>query len=311
MVVFLALLISVTVYGNAWGENAIISKLAPHRLLLDADTAEGLIIVVGERGHILSSRDDGRTWRQATVPTRVTLTGVFLHDQHLGWAVGHDGVILRTRDGGNTWSLLYTQGEADRPLLDVLFLDENKGFAVGAYNLFLSTTDGGDTWTEGAVSQEDWHLNQIVRSKTGRLFIAAEGGNIFRSDDDGATWSPLASPYAGSFFGTLPLENDVLLLFGLRGHLFRSEDAGTSWLQITTGTEALLSGGLIMEDGTVVVVGLDGTILSSRDDGRHFDLEQLSNRIAISTAVRASDKAILLVGEAGVQRYPEKGAFSN
>ena len=38
------------------------------------------------------------------IPTRVTLTGVFMHDPHLGWAVGHDGIILGTRDGGESWT---------------------------------------------------------------------------------------------------------------------------------------------------------------------------------------------------------------
>ncbi|NIN72690.1 MAG: sialidase, partial [Gemmatimonadetes bacterium] len=49
-------------------------------------------------------------------------------------------------------------------------------------------------------------------------------------------WTTLPSPYEGSFFGTLPLEGDSLLLFGLRGHLFRSDDAGESWEEIPTGT---------------------------------------------------------------------------
>jgi photosystem II stability/assembly factor-like uncharacterized protein len=303
--VFSVLLLFVFTSGNAvfGADNAIISKLAPHRLLLDATTAEGLIVVVGERGHILSSRDDGRTWHQASVPTRVTLTGVFMHNEHLGWAVGHDGVILRTENGADSWTLLYAQGEEDRPLLDILFLDKDRGIAIGAYGLFLSTADGGDTWMEGIVSEEDWHLNHISRSTTGRLYIAAEGGHIFRYDDNGETWTQLSSPYTGSFFGTLPMENDSLLLFGLRGHLFRSENAGNSWHKIPSGTLALLSGGLIMQDGTVVVVGLNGTILSSKDNGRHFDLEQLPNRNAISTVVRTSDNALLLVGEAGIQRY--------
>ena len=56
----------------------------------------------------------------------------------------------------------------------------------------------------------DYHLNHIARSGTGRLYIAAEAGTIYRSDDDGQTWISLPSPYHGSFFGTLPLENDSL-----------------------------------------------------------------------------------------------------
>lgn len=284
---------------------AIISRLAQKRLLLDAAAADGLMVVVGERGHILSSLDGGRTWKQAAVPTRVTLTGVFLHDRNLGWAVGHDGVILRTRDGGADWTLLHVQGEEDRPLLDVFFTDADRGFAVGAYGLFLTTADGGDTWKEETVSEDDWHLNQMARSANGRLYIAAEAGNFFRSDDGGTRWVRLSPPYSGSFFGTLPLEGDRLLLFGLRGHLFRSEDAGDTWQRIETGTDALLSGGLIRKDGSVVVVGQDGVILESRDDGRTFEIYQFPDRTSFSTALETPDGALLLVGEAGVMQWPE------
>lgn len=286
-------------------EYAVTSRLSSHSLLLDAAVVENLIVVVGERGHILTSRDDGYTWRQATVPTRATLTGVFLHDETLGWAVGHDGVILRTENGGEEWMLLYSLNEEDRPLLDVFFLNETEGFAIGAYGLFLSTEDAGDTWTEGTVSQDDWHLNHISQTKTGLLFIAAEAGNIYRSDDRGVSWLGLPSPYSGSFFGTLPLENDILLLFGLRGRVFRSKDTGSTWQEIVTGSEALLSGGLIRKDGSTILVGQDGTILSSKDNGFHFNLRQLPDRTSFSTGICTLNGAMLLVGEAGVQRFSE------
>lgn len=291
---------------GAEDSQAIISKLAQKSLLLDAARVDDLIVLVGERGHILSTPDGGRNWHQAAVPTRVTLTGVFLHDRSLGWAVGHDGVILRTRDGGETWTLLHVQGEEDRPLLDVFFLDADRGFAIGAYGLFLATVDGGDTWEEKYVSEDDWHLNHMARSSAGRLYIAAEAGNVYRSDNDATSWVQLFPPYTGSFFGTLPLEGDGVLLFGLRGHLFRSEDAGDTWQRIDTGTDALLSGGLIRRDGSVVIVGQDGVILESRDGGRTFERHQLPDRTAFSTALETPDGALLLVGETGVMRWHEK-----
>ena len=58
-----------------------------------------------------------------------------------------------------------------------------------------------------------------------RLYVAAEGGQLYRSDDRGASWRVLPSPYEGSFFGLVPIRGEGLLAFGLRGHLFRSADA--------------------------------------------------------------------------------------
>ena len=124
------------------------APLVSRSLLLDGTAVDGTMVVVGERGHVLVSTDNGGTWKQADVPSRATLTGVFFHDQHLGWAVGHDQVILKTHDGGRSWKQVYSSPEADRPLLDVWFADSLKGFAIGAYGLLLKTTDGGNTWSQ-------------------------------------------------------------------------------------------------------------------------------------------------------------------
>jgi len=302
-------------------EHALRMPLASQSLLLDGVAVDGLMVVVGERGHVLLSDDQGDSWRQAaSVPTRATLTGVFFHDRKLGWAVGHDAVILRTRDGGENWERLYYAPEEERPFLDVYFEDAENGFAVGAYAFFLRTTDGGDTWsdeeveTAPAASDEedpyayeegaDYHLNHVARAETGRLFMAAEAGTIYRSDDDGDTWSTLPSPYEGSFFGTLPLAGDSLLVYGLRGHLFRSDDAGESWRALESGTVAILNDGLRLADGSVVVVGTAGALLLSRDGGESFELVRQTDRLALAAVLQAGDGSLVLIGENGVRKIP-------
>lgn len=300
-------------------ENSLIKPLATRSLLLDGAAAGGLMMAVGERGHVLVSRDEGVSWEQVVVPTRSTLTGVYLHDEQLGWAVGHDAVILRTRDGGESWQRLYWAPEEERPLFDVWFRDAENGFAIGAYGFFLETSDGGDTWSERAIvdpeevaddevdpyaftSAADLHLNKISRADSGQLYIAAEAGGAFRSDDKGITWTSLAPPYEGSFFGSLPLVGDSVLFFGLRGNLLRSDDAGETWRELSTGTVALLTDGVRKADGELVITGLAGTLLVSRDGGESFELLQQADRQGLATALPTSDGGLVLVGEFGVNR---------
>lgn len=285
-------------------EPAVIAPLAAQSLMLDVAAAGDSFVAVGERGHILISSDAGATWRQSEAPTRSMLTGVYFHDASLGWAVGHDSAILRTVDGGITWELENWAPEEEAPLFDVWFSDADNGFAIGAYGTFLVTSDGGVSWDYEPIGEDDWHLNQIRVSTDGRLFIAAEAGMVYRSDDGGSTWEELPSPYEGSFFGVLPLEGDTVLLFGLRGHLFRSEDAGETWQEIETGTVAMLTNGVILDDGTIVIVGLGGTVLASSDGGHTFAPHPQSNRRGISAAVQASDDTIIIAGEFGVMSLP-------
>lgn len=289
---------------------AVKARLVERSLLLDAFAGEEMVVVVGERGHILRSTDAGNSWQQAEVPTSATLTGVFFHDKALGWAVGHDQVILRTTDGGKTWQLVHAPADAESPLLDVWFADSRHGYAVGAYGTFLATVDGGESWSERRIADEDFHLNQIVNAGGERLFIAAEAGKILRSDDGGKTWALLAPPYTGSFFGALPLGGKSLLIFGLRGHLFRSDDAGESWRKIPTGTEASLTNGLLLADGTIVIVGLAGTILFSHDQGHTFSSHQQSDRKGFTALLSAGAGKLVGVGEFGVKQISINSIFT-
>ncbi|MCF6266379.1 MAG: YCF48-related protein [Desulfuromusa sp.] len=286
-------------------ESSVMAPLSSRSLLLDAQRIGDNLVAVGERGHILISEDNGDSWEQMSVPTRATLTAVYFIDSQNGWVVGHDQVILRTRDGGRNWALVYENAEAESPLLDIFFLDIKHGYAIGAYGQFLESFDGGNSWKGRWIGEDDFHLNQMI-ALGDQLFIAAEAGFVYRSDDNGQNWTLLDPDYQGSFFGIFPVAGSRLLLFGLRGHLFRSGDAGETWIQVKTGTEASLTSGLRLQDGTLVVSGLAGTLLTSQDNGNSFILHQDPDRKGFSKMLEAADGSIVAVGSFGVTKLSLK-----
>jgi len=283
-------------------------------------TPGGRLIAVGERGHIVLSDDAGRSWHQQPAPTRATLTAVCFLDREHGVTVGHDEVILRTSDGGDHWSRVHFAPQTQQPLLDVWFGAGARGYAVGAYSTVFESHDGGATWatdefapqsTQPASTHADRsdegitqpHLYALVAGAGHRLYLAGEAGHLYRSDDDGASWRELSSPYQGSFFGLLALPGDALLAYGLRGHVYRSDDGGNSWSALESHTDALLSGATRLSDGTVLIAGLSGVVLVSHDAHR-FRLHQEPDRrgfAAIAAADEAGD-AVVLVGDSGVRR---------
>ncbi len=284
------------------GEWSIPAPLAAASLLVDAVRRGDLVVAVGERGHVLLSRDDGASWSQARVPSRALLTAVWMHDERLGWVVGHDETILRTRDGGTTWERVRHEPDNERPLLDVWFADENRGLAVGAYGVILATADGGDSWAESRIEEDDFHLNHVAAVGSD-LYLAAEAGNLYHSGDGGESWRRLESPYIGSFFGMQPLEDGALLAFGLRGNLFRSEDRGGTWTAVETGTVATLTDAVDLGGGRIAVVGLAGAVLRSSDGGRTFRGEELpDNKGASAVLARRDGRELMLFGEGGVRR---------
>jgi len=316
--------------GDPAARPSIIAPLAVRSLLLDLAWAGKRVFAVGERGHVLYSDDAGSSWTQVQVPGSANLTAVYFADRQHGCAVGHVETILCTRDGGTTWTLTHFAPENKQPLLDVWLDGAGHGLAVGAYGVIYATGDGGSVWSQvpfeplplpdaRKVEPEpddmeaevdlgfEFHLNAIARGPAGGLYLGAEAGRLFRSDDDGASWRELPSPYDGSFYGILPLDGETLLAFGLRGNLFRSEDGGTNWTAIETGTTALLNAGARIDADTVVVAGMAGVMLFSRDGGRTFTLTQQDDRRAIASVVPSGDGALIVAGEGGVRRLPLAG----
>jgi len=319
--IFSMMLLSASIQAD---DTSKMAKLAGQSMLLDGVSSEGLMTVVGERGHVLTS-SDGKSWQQIIVPTRATLTGVYFHDRQNGWVVGHDAVILRTTDGGQRWQKVYDDPEGETPLFDIWFRDKKHGIAIGAYGLYLVSEDGGTSWhisemnviteesaddsDEGASKAEDdddfldsydLHLNSIALADNGKLYIVAEAGRIYRSDDFGESWTPLAPPYIGSFFGVLPVTGDTVLVFGLRGHLFHSEDAGVNWQEIETPTQEMLTNGIVMTNDEIYITGLGGAILRSNDQGQTFVLQEQGHRHGFTAIIQGPEGELITVGEKGV-----------
>ena len=305
---------------------AIKTQKAAQYLLTDVDVIDKSVVVVGDRGHILVSQDNGASWTQADVPVQQLLTAVYFPSPQKGWAVGHEGVVLHSADGGNTWQLQFTNpyrnlsnDELDQlsdeeftklpqkgsPLLDVWFKDESTGFVVGAYGMFYSTTDGGKTWqdvSDRIDNYDGWHLNSIQANANGVVYIAGEKGVLFRSMDFGESWETLDAPYEGSFFNVLIGEgpNDVFI-FGLQGNTFKSTDMGDTWQKVDSDTTDGLMGGVVLGKNKVMLVGNSGVIATSLNAGKRFKSKSTKQRKALLAVDRLPNGQLILVGQGGVR----------
>ncbi|KQV88871.1 YCF48-related protein [Pelomonas sp. Root1237] len=280
----------------ALSEPALISPKALSAATLAVARAGERLVAAGERGTVLWSDDGGKAWQQAAVPVRAGLTALRFVDANNGWAAGHLGVILKTSDGGKTWikqldglqaaaSLLAAATDdagrraaqrmveegADKPWFDLDAIDARQAIAVGAYGLAMVTRDGGATWQPlptRAANPRGLHLYG-VRVVGDQWFIAGEQGLLLRSSDGGASFTALASPYKGSFFGLLASPSGALLAYGLRGSVYRSTDAGNSWDKVDLGTPLSLQAG-IARRGELTLLAQTGELFVSADDGRTF-----------------------------------------
>lgn len=290
-------------------EYAELMPLAVESLILDITRSENGFVAVGERGHVLISKD-GQQWTQAAhVPTRSTLTSVFGLGNRL-WAAGHDAVIITSGDGGNTWTLQNFDPDRLQAVMDIVFTDRDNGMAVGSYGLYLRSHDGGYSWQDETVDAvNEYHLNALVDLGDARFMIAGEAGFSYRSEDAGDSWEPLQLPYAGSMWGAIKTRNGCVLFYGLRGHAQESCDFGSSWQELKTGAQASISGAAF-SDGLLLLVANSGT-LYTRSQAGSFSVQQHDSGVDFAAALAVGNGHFLLAGEEGVHHFPESTGFES
>lgn len=288
---------------------AVQAENATSKLLLDAAKAGDRLVAVGEFGHIVLSDDGGKTWTQAKeVRSQVALNSVMFVNDKVGFAAGHDATVLKTTDGGDTWRVFYRDTEFENPLLAVHFEDENKGYAVGAFSLMVETMDGGETWKTRPVFEgnpNDYHLNDIYRSKAGTLLIPSEFGIVYRSTDGGASFEEIQTDYEGSFWSGLGLSDGSILVYGMRGNIYRSVDEGVTWQPVDADTQKSFGGGVELDDGTVVLSGLNGAVAYSTDMGKSFKTYSRPDRAGFNAVIGGADDTIIIFGVPGLKVMPD------
>jgi len=314
-------------------EAALQTPKAQGAAMLAVTRAGSRLVAVGERGTVLLSDDDGARWRQAAaVPVQVSLTALRFVDARTGWAVGHLGVILNTVDGGEHWTrqldgvsaaqrivaaaaqstderekrnaARYADEGPDKPFFDVDFADAQRGVAVGAYGLAFATTDGGTTWTPlvGRLpNPKSLHL-YAARWVAGSLVFAGEQGLLIKSTDAGASFTALASPYKGSWFGLVAARSGTIVAYGLRGRVFRSADGGASWQAIDSAVPVAISAGIELEPGTLALLGQTGDVLVSRDDGIAFQKQPAAGPLPATGLAGTADGHLVLSSLRGLRR---------
>ncbi|HMO45687.1 MAG TPA: YCF48-related protein [Rubrivivax sp.] len=323
---------------------AMKSALAPRALVNGLARAGERLVAVGQRGHVLLSDDQGKSWRQAEVPVSSDLVAVSFATPAQGWAVGHDGIVLRSDDAGATWArvldgrqagarmLEYYQREAanaagdkraaallqeaerfaaqgpENPFLDVVFEDASSGWLVGAFGLIFRTTDGGASWQpmlHATDNPKALHL-YAVRVVGGEIYVAGEQGLLLKLDR--------AAPGGGQFRALeLPYKGTLfgitgtpraLLVHGLRGTLLRSTDAGRSWQPVDTGVQAGLTASSSDAQGRIVVVSQAGHVLLSRDDGASFAPVPVAKPLPAAAVASAGASALVVGGPRGLMPLP-------
>lgn len=261
-------------------------------------TGPGAFHVAGSRGTYAVTADAGRTWRRAapTGTEALDFRGLSILDSRVvilmsagDGPAGH-ARLYRSPDVGRSWSLAYETRVKGSFFDTMVFRNRRDGLVLGdpidGRWLLLRTADGGKSWVraegpavepgEAAFAASD----SALFLDGANLWIVSGGlakGRVFRSQDDGKSWTvtdtPLAASATAGVFGGVSVGGGRAVVVGgdykdeLRdGPSIAVGEAGAWTVPPHEGTPRLLEGVARLNARTLVAVGPRGTSLSA-DNG--------------------------------------------
>jgi photosystem II stability/assembly factor-like uncharacterized protein len=195
--------------------------------------SSGRAIVVGDKGLVMATDDQGKTWSRQQLKSGDTpfdlYSIAFTPDGSRGWIAGDGGSMYRSDDQGKTWTLQPTKVAA--ALMKVAVVDGQKACAVGEHGAVLCTSDGGATWN--AQKFEDMVFFDLTFTDANTGWAVGEFQTVLNTTDGGKSWTVknggkrtvTADPYFAIAFD----QAGNGLVLGLNGIDLTSHDGGKSW----------------------------------------------------------------------------------
>ena len=268
-----------TDYGESWNpaNNGLASDVVWSLVLLDTTILAGTWW--SEHEGIFRSFDNGTTWEPIQQPPvwNQDVNALAILDT-LIFAGTHGGVFFSS-DTGENWGPFI---DGPDEIVNCLHVSNKKIIAGTTNGVYIN-------WNHSCKGLIATTINTLARNDS-YLFAGTEYNELFRSDDDGVTWSR-THLYSSGIASLLCVGTD-LFVGTQNGTVFRSADNGDSWkpvLFIGDGTEKFTAFAFV--DSNLFAGNYGNGIFLSTDTGTHWTPVDagLTETLVHCLAVRGTD----------------------
>ena len=183
---------------------------------------------------------------------------VWFADEKSGYVVGAFNLVFKTMDGGRTWESWFDRTDnpsrmhlnAIRPVGGALYI-------VGEGGMLLKL----DPARQRFVSLRSPYNGSFfgVVGKQGTVLAYGLRGNVFRSDNRGATWQKVNTGVPAAIVGGAVRADGALVLVSQSGQVLISSDDGRSFRAVPLSKPMPAAGVVDSGKDKLVLVGLRGT----------------------------------------------------
>ncbi|TAH39408.1 MAG: hypothetical protein EYC70_01085 [Planctomycetota bacterium] len=178
------------------------------------------------------------------------------------WPAGFGSMgLIGSLDGGDHWAPI--PGTAGWSCAEVAWDPHQRDHAIAYLDsgFWAESFDGGQTWQDS----QTWPTGPSVFFAFDPFdpkvyYLAEDFGGVYRSDDAGATWTPLGvSAHWRSDIALSPIAPGLLWVSDEDGAVLLSGDRGATWVRVFQAPNGVNASGLAWDaDGNALVIGTTG-----------------------------------------------------
>ena len=262
-----------------------------------------LLIGVGSNGVIVSSDNNGASWKRTVLPGTSSLIDVAACPDGSWVALDFYRKVWVADPAASKWESRELTTKANP--LAIACDSRGQFWVVGSRTTLLSSADKGASWKSQDFG-EDAILMSIQFLDADNAIITGEFGHLLTTKDGGNSWQQ-GKKIPNDFFPHAALFTDTRTgwVSGLAGVILHTTDGGATWVKQPGGVGAPMYA-LVKHKGEMYAMGINGLVLKltagewSLIDGRPAPF--------LRSALSLGDKGMLIAGGAGTLQLYSPGA---
>jgi len=262
-------------------------------------------LLAGTNAGIFASSNNGDQWRPFGL-AGVSINGIATIS-NLITVISYYSGVFRSSDNGMTWSNL---GLGNSSLQSVSLTRRGKTL-VGTYNRGLFETVNGTSWTQ--IGPPSVNAFCLARGPQGDVWVGSDGGRVFRTTDNGRSWSLVADSVARqplhNYIQTILVTSASTIFVG--GRTFwphRSTNRGISWTQINSGLTNGAVEVLTTDLTGNILAGTQGGLFRSTNQGESWQLLGLADKFINAILITPDGKMFVGTSWHGAFRSSDNGS---